>query len=83
VPAAHRDAGQDRDAADDLTGPGRIAEDHHARDGADHRLDVHERAGDLGGHALLPVGEERERRQRPGHRERQRREDRGHAGRGG
>jgi hypothetical protein len=42
----------------------RVAEGDDAGGRADERFQVHERAGDLGGDPRLPVGEERERRQR-------------------
>jgi len=73
-PAAHPDSGEDREAADHLTDPGRVPEDDDARDGTDHRFDVDKRAGDLRRYPLLAVGEERERRKGPGHHERERRE---------
>jgi hypothetical protein len=42
----------------------RVAEDDGAGGRADERFQVHEPAGDLGGDPRLPVGEERERRER-------------------
>jgi hypothetical protein len=41
-----------------------VAERHRARDGADQRLEVEERAGDLGGDLALPECEQGERQQR-------------------
>jgi hypothetical protein len=55
-----RDAGEDRDAARDLGGPDHVVERDRAGEGADERLEVHERARQLGRHARLRPGEEPE-----------------------
>jgi hypothetical protein len=62
--AAQHDAPEDGRAPGELARPGRVAEEHRARPGADERLDVEESAGHLGGHPALRVGEQRERQQR-------------------
>jgi hypothetical protein len=49
-----------------LRQPDRVAERHHTRDGADQRLEVKERPGDLGRHPGLAEREQGERQQRPG-----------------
>jgi hypothetical protein len=60
--AAERDARQDGQAARDLHQPDRVAERHHAGDGADQRLEVQEGPGDLGRHPALAEREQGERR---------------------
>jgi hypothetical protein len=68
--AAQPDARQDGQAARHLDEPDLVAERHRARDGADQRLEVEERPGDLGRHPALAEREQGERRQRPGQRQR-------------
>jgi hypothetical protein len=58
--AAQCDASQDGRAAGDLSRAGRVAEENGASRGADERLKVEERSGNLGGYPALAVGEERE-----------------------
>jgi hypothetical protein len=60
------DAGEDREPAERLRGPERVAERDHARDRPDERLEVDERPRELRGHADLSPREQPERRQRAG-----------------
>ena len=53
--AAQPDAGHDGHAASDLREADRVSERHRARDGADQRLEVEERPGDLAVLAALLV----------------------------
>jgi hypothetical protein len=76
APAAQRDTDQDRQPASQLARSCRVPEYDDARDRSDHRLDVHEGAGDLSGNSLLSVGEQGERRHGPCHRQGQRGQDR-------
>jgi hypothetical protein len=62
-------ARDDRGAAGRLQRAGRVAEHHDPGHRADQRLEVEEGPGQLGGDAALPVGEQRERDQRPSHRQ--------------
>src|SRR5690349_1123938 len=62
---AERDAEQDHDAARGGRPAERIVEPERAEGGADERLEIDARAGDLRGNVLLPVGVQRERQQRP------------------
>jgi hypothetical protein len=81
--AAERDARQDGRATPGLRQPDRVAEHHRARDGADQRLQVEERPGDLGRHAALAEREQGERQQRPGQCQRDDRQHDARAGRPG
>ena len=72
---ADRDAGEDRDAARDLCGSHHVVERDRAGEGADERLEVHERARELGGHARLRPREQPEREHGAGERERQHGDD--------
>jgi hypothetical protein len=81
--AAQADARNDGRAPADLHGAERVAEDGDAGDGADQRLEVEERPGDLGRHPALPEGEQRERHQRAERRQRADGQDRAGAGRDG
>ena len=65
---ADGDAGEDRDAARDLRWAHHVVKRDRAGEGADERLEVHERARELGGHARLRPREQPERDQ-PGDRE--------------
>jgi hypothetical protein len=62
--AAQPDAGHDGHTAGGLRDANWVPERHRARDGADQRLEVEERAGDLGGDLALPECEQGERQQR-------------------
>jgi hypothetical protein len=62
--AAQRDPGQDGRAPGCLCHADRVAEDHGAGGRTDEWFQVQERGGALGGDPGLPVGEQRERRQR-------------------
>jgi hypothetical protein len=81
--AAQADARHDGRAAADLYRAERVTEEGDARDGADQRLKVEERPGDLGGHPALPEGEQREGHQRAERRQRADGQDRARAGRDG
>ena len=72
---ADRDAGEDRDAARDLCGSHDVVERDRAGEGADERLEVHERARELGGHARLRPREQPEGEHGAGERERQHGDD--------
>src|SRR5215469_18831724 len=61
---AEREPGQDRRATYELRDASRVAEQHYTGGSTDERLEVHEGTGNLGWHARLAVGEQRERRQR-------------------
>jgi hypothetical protein len=81
--AAQADARHDGRAATDLHRAERVTEEGDARDGADQRLEVEERPGDLGGHPALPEGEQREGHQRAERGQRADGQDRARADRDG
>ena len=64
APALSAEPGDHEDGAERLRDAERVAEREHARGHADDRLEVDERARQLGVHARLAVGVERERDQR-------------------
>jgi fermentation-respiration switch protein FrsA (DUF1100 family) len=72
---AERDAREDGGAAGDLRRAYDVVERDRAGQRADERLEVHERARELGGDARLGPGEEPERQQRAAEREGEDRED--------
>jgi len=87
--ASLRDERAQHDPRQDGSGPGqlppacRLAEGQPADRGADERLEVEERAGELGGDPALPEREQPERQERPDHAQRGERGDRLQAGRRG
>ena len=74
--APSADAGEDRRAAGELRRAERVVERDDAGQRADQRLEVDERARELGGHARLRPGEQPEGERRAGEREREHRDDR-------
>jgi hypothetical protein len=67
VHAAQGDAGHDRRAASQLHRPERVTEQRSASSRADERLQVHERARNVGGHLALRGGEQGRRQDCPNH----------------
>jgi MFS family permease len=72
---AQHDPAEDRRAAERLRGAERVVEDERSDQRADERLEVDERARELGGHARLADRVEREGEDRPRHHERRDRGD--------